>query len=309
MSIYAVGGATIEANLFALETGQAGTYRISIKDTPGGSYFLEPTTSGVVESVAGSGLYSWSGTAPVTVGTYSVIWDAGTTAQVLATEDLIVTSSGTQPIPSAGGNLTTRAAVQAFLESTDSSRDDAIDAAIINASAAITRYCAREFTTTASAARTFAITPTETRGGPLGPYRVDLAPYDLRTVASVHLHYATPEEATLTTADYLLLPENGTGSTYTEMLVRKGADVQSGDRFARFGTAQLRIDGAWGFASVPADVAYACILTVASWLRRDVPALEAGLDDPRMMLPDQPMGRRIPGAALALLSHYRRVPV
>lgn len=208
----------------------------------------------------------------------------------------------------AAGDLTTRADVQTFLESSDTSRNAAIDAAITNASTAITRYCAREFVPTASAARTFSIIPTETRG-PLGPYRVDLSPFDLRTVSTAHLHYSTADQVTLTTADYLLLPENGTGSTYTEMLIRKAADVQTGDRFANFGTAQVRISGAWGFASIPTDVAYACILTVAGWLRRDVPALEAGLDDPRMMLPDQPMGRRIPGAALALLSPYRRVPV
>jgi len=208
----------------------------------------------------------------------------------------------------AAGDLTTRADVQTFLESTDTTRDDAIDAAITNASAAITRYCAREFTATASAARTFAVSPTETMGS-LGAYRVSLEPYDLRTVSTAHLHYGTAEAVTLTSADYLLRPENGTGSTYTEVLIRKSADVKAGDRYADFGTAALRIDGAWGFATVPTDVAYACILTVASWLRRDVPVLEAGLDDPRMMLPDQPMGRRIPGAALALISPYRRVPV
>lgn len=308
MSIYAVGGATIEATLFALETGKVGTYRVSILNTPGSTYFLNPTTSGIVEEPAGSGLYSWSGTAPTTVGQYSVVWDAGTTSQVLATEDLIITSTGTQPVPSAGNNLTTRAAVQAFLESTDSSRNDAIDAAIVNASAAITRYCAREFVPTASATRTFSVVPVET-AGPLGPYRVDLAPYDLRTITTAHLHYGTPEQVTMTAADYLLRPENSTAGTYTELLIRKAVSVKTGDRFSNFGTAELRIAGAWGFGTIPADVSYACILTVAGWLRRDVPALEAGLDDPRMMLPDQPMGRRIPGAALALLNPYRRTPV
>ena len=208
----------------------------------------------------------------------------------------------------AAGDLTTRADVQTFLESSDTSRNSAIDAAIINASAAITRYCAREFVPTATATRTFAVVPTETRG-PLGAYRVDLAPYDLRTVTTAHLHYGTPAQATLTTSDYLLQPQNGTGPTFTEMLIRKSANVQSGDRIADFGTAELRIAGAWGFSAIPSDVSYACILTVATWMRRDVPALEAGLDDPRMMLPDQPMGRRIPGAALALLSPFRRLPV
>jgi len=308
MSIYATGGATIEAVLFALETGRVGTYRVSILDTPTGNYFLQPTTAGIVEQPGTSALYTWSGTAPTVVGQYSVIWDAGTTSQILGTEDLYITSTGTQPVPSAGNNLTTRAAVQTFLESTDSSRNDAIDSAIINASTAITRYCAREFISTASATRTFSVIPTETRG-PLGAYRVDLAPYDLRTVSSAYLHYGTTAQVQLATADYLLRPENGTGGTYTEFLIRKSANVQSGDRIADFGTAELRIAGAWGFASIPADVSYACILTVAGWLRRDVPALEAGLDDPRMMLPDQPMGRRIPGAALALLNPYRRIPV
>jgi len=308
MSIYATGGATIEATLFALESGQVGTYRVSILNTPGSTYFLNPTTSGISESPASTGLYSWSGTAPTTVGQYSVVWDAGTTSQVLATEDLIITSTGTQPVPSAGNNLTTRAAVQTFLESADSSRNDAIDSAIINASTAITRYCAREFVSTASATRTFPVDPSLTRG-PLGPYIVDLAPYDLRTVTTAHLHYGTADQVALTSADYLLWPENAAGGTYTGLLIRSATQVKAGDRFSSFGTAELRIAGAWGFGSIPADVSYACILTVAGWLRRDVPALEAGLDDPRMVLPDQPMGRRIPGAALALLAPYRRIPV
>lgn len=207
----------------------------------------------------------------------------------------------------AAGDLTTRADVQTFLESTDSSRNAAIDAAITNASAAITRYCAREFTPTASATRTFSVQPRV--AAPLGAYLVDLQPYDLRTITTAHLHYGTPDQVTLASADYLLRPENPTGTTYTDMLIRSSVPIASGQRYADFGSAELRIAGAWGFASVPTDVAYACILTVASWLRRDVPALEMGLDDPRMVLPDQPMGRRIPGAALALLGPYRRAPV
>ncbi len=63
---------------------------------------------------------------------------------------------------------------------------------------------------------------------------VDLAPYDLRTVTTAHLHYGTADQITLTSADYLLLPENGTGGTYTEVLLRKSADVKAGDRFADF---------------------------------------------------------------------------
>jgi hypothetical protein len=154
----------------------------------------------------------------------------------------------------AAGDLTTRADVQTFLESTDSSRNSAIDAGITNASQAISRYCAREFTATASATRTFDVNPTETRG-PLGPYRVDLQPYDLRTVTTAHLHYGTADQVTLTTADYLLLPENAAGSVYTGLLIRQSVNVKAGDRIADFGSAQLRIAGAWGFSTVPTDVA------------------------------------------------------
>jgi len=308
MSIYATGGATIEAVLFALETGRVGTYRVSILNTPGTSYFLNPTAAGISENPSGSGLYAWTGTAPVTIGQYSIVWDAGTTSGVLGTEDLYITATGTQPVVSSGTNLTTRAAVKTFLETTDSARDSAIDAAISQASEAITRYCSREFTPTAAATRTIAVDPGRTRG-PLGPYIVDLAPYEVRTVTTAHLHYGTADQATLASADYLLLPQNGTGGTYTDLLLRKSVNVKAGDRFADFGSASLRIVGDWGMSAVPTDVSYACVLTVASWLRRDVPALEAGLDDPRMVLPDQPMGRRIPGAALALLAPFRRIPV
>lgn len=308
MSIYAVGGATIEAVLFALETGRVGTYRVSILNTPGTTYFLNPTTAGISESPAGSGLYAWSGTAPVTIGQYSIVWDAGTNAGVLGTEDLYITATGTQPVVSSGTNLTTRAAVKTFLETTDTDRDSAIDAAISQASSAISRYCAREFTPITSTTRTVTVDPTRTRG-PLGAYLVDLAPYELRTISAAYLHYGTPAQVTLAASDYLLQPQATQTGTYTEMLIRIAADVKSGERFGNFGTAELSITGTWGMDAVPNDVSYACVLTVASWLRRDVPALEAGLDDPRMMLPDQPMGRRIPGAALALLSPFRRIPV
>lgn len=90
MTIYAAPNATIEASLQAINSGGTGTYRISILDTPNGLVFLAPTTSGITERPAASGVYHWTGQGPAVLGTYTVVWDYGVSNNVIAVEELVV---------------------------------------------------------------------------------------------------------------------------------------------------------------------------------------------------------------------------
>lgn len=93
--LYASPGAPFEATLDSVYTAgleSPPTFRISIIDTPNGNYFLEPTSQGIYEKPAGSGIYAWAGTSPSTTGRYTIYWDdGGDPAEVFAVEDFVVT--------------------------------------------------------------------------------------------------------------------------------------------------------------------------------------------------------------------------
>jgi hypothetical protein len=99
MTVFAAPNSVIEASLQANNTGGAGTYRISIIDTPSGLVFLPATAVGINERPELSGIYHWTGQGPARRGTYSIIWDTGNDSSVLAVEELVV--SGTAPAPTA----------------------------------------------------------------------------------------------------------------------------------------------------------------------------------------------------------------
>ncbi len=304
MSIYAVSGATIEAVLLAQETGKVGTYRISILDTPGDSYWLNPTTSGITESPAGSSVYAWTGTAPVTVGTYTVVWDAGTSSQVLAIEDLIVSSGGVQPVGPSGGDLCTLADVRQALElpAADTTRDNLIQSLISDLSRAIMREYDREFApVTASATRRFEI--------PAGSLLLDLTPYDLRTVSSLTLNPDIGGGSALTAStDFQLMPVNSAQGTYLGVrFSNRVSSLHSSQTAMDFGYTLCDIAGAWGFGAVPQDVKRACVIAVQSALRRDLTELAiAGIEEAQMISPEGPATHAIPAASRRLLAPYRR---
>jgi len=90
--LYASPDSPFEATFDSVYTGGVTEFRISIIDTPTGDYFLEPTSVGIYEKPAGSGIYAWAGTAPPTTGQYTIYWDdGGDPAEVYAVEDFIVT--------------------------------------------------------------------------------------------------------------------------------------------------------------------------------------------------------------------------
>lgn len=301
MSIYAKGGATIEALLQAVTPGQVGTYRVSIVDTPSGATFLAPTTSGIVENPTGSGIYAWSGTAPATVGQYAIIWDAGTSSNVLGVEDLIINEQGAEPIT---GNLCTLLDVRLALElpTSDVTRDDLINSLITSFSRAIMREVDREFApTTASATRRFRL------GN--GSLTLDLSPYDLRSASSVTLNPESANSTALTaTTDYQLIPFQPQDGTYLGIKFASNlTNLHTSDTARDFGYTLVDVAGAWGFPAVPEDVRRACIVAVQSAMRRDLTELAiAGIDEPQAIAPEGPATHAIPAASRRLIAPYRR---
>lgn len=315
MSIYATSGATIEAILQAAETGKVGTYRVSIIDTPTSNYWLNPTTAGITEVPAGSSVYAWTGTAPSTIGTYTVVWDAGTTSQVLAVEDLVITQSGVQPSSPSGIDLVTLADVRTELELpvADTSRNTLIGVVITAVSRAIITYCQREFRTeaaNATATRKFRI--------PVGSYLLDLNPYDLHSTASLAVTINVEDEGGGTEleqgTEFYAMPygaAGNTGGTYTSIQIsRDVAQLHSGQDARRFGFTPVTVHSQhWGFASVPTDVKRAAIMAVAANLDRRLDAFGVSQDLVDTDVGIQPLRAAsfaLPTSTMALLAPYRR---
>lgn len=205
-------------------------------------------------------------------------------------------------------DLTTLAAVRTRLElpAADTSRDTLISALITSASDAIMREVDREFAPATSGTPTTRrrrIYPTKRVDGSL---YVDLAPYDLRSVTTMTLH---PEESSPTvltaTTDYILGPPEAPLGVYTYVLLRNTLTLSS-TLLNRFGFAYLDIAGQWGFASVPSDVAEACIDAVTSWLRRDTVSFGFDESEGRGLAPLRQGTYSLPTAALKKLAPFRR---
>jgi hypothetical protein len=201
-------------------------------------------------------------------------------------------------------DLCTLADVRASLEipTADTSRDALIATLITAASEAILNETDREFApVTASATRRFRVDGRQ----------VSLAPFDLRTVSAATMNPETSSPTTLTvTSDYQLLPIGAPSGTYTSLeLSGFLASLYASNTLYAFGYALLDITGAWGFATVPLDVNRACVITVGSWLRKDVATMfgpgEIGLAGG--IAPSFPATLEIPRAALYLLGPFYRL--
>jgi hypothetical protein len=178
--------------------------------------------------------------------------------------------------------------VREFLQKqvSDVTQDPVILSLIGRASRAITRLTQREFTPTTAATRTFRTT---------GRF-VDLSPYDIRTATQVR---DLEGPTVLDTDEYLLLPLPSQDGTYF-MLELYGSGLTT----PRFKHRRVEVTGDWGFADVPADVEHACIVTVATWLRRDVAAFSTtfSIDEARLERPEA-----LPFAVARSLDSYKRV--
>lgn len=93
---------TFEASAFNFTTGLVGTIGVRVVDGQGGTSIAR-TTSGIVESPSGSGVYTATLTAPADVGQYEVVWDDAGSPTRWAAEDLTVTASGSVPVTGSTG--------------------------------------------------------------------------------------------------------------------------------------------------------------------------------------------------------------
>lgn len=102
--IYAAPGATTEIVADNFATGLAGTIGYRVR-TSAGADSIARTTVGIVEDIAGSGIYRANITAPATAGQYTIVWDDGAGSPKYATEELVVTytAPGVVAGPSYGG--------------------------------------------------------------------------------------------------------------------------------------------------------------------------------------------------------------
>lgn len=214
------------------------------------------------------------------------------------------------------GELTDLATVRRHLElpNTDTSRDALITTLIEQASSVIYRHCGREFkkpSPDVDEARIVRVDP-ERRFGRQGYYFVDLYPYDIRTITSAELHWNTPDEQTLVVGTDVVVEPLATAtptSPHPHVFLSPNLVVATGTSFANFGFVDLRITGRWGWNQIPKDVDYATVITVASWLRRDVTEFALEMGDARGLAPEAPATFAVPMAAVRILEHYRRRPV
>ena len=194
----------------------------------------------------------------------------------------------------AASDLCTVAQVREFIQKPtgDTGQDAVIQSIITRASALITDETSREFAPpTSSSARTFEYSG----GGWLG-----LAPYDLRTVTQIRVDVDETSPTTLQSTEYRLWPYPARDGVYTA--VRLAPYIVHSR--ARWETRLVEVTGAWGFATVPAAVEHACVLTAAEHLRRNVQTFSTvfRLDEG---LVERPMS--IPSAAWSALQPYTRM--
>lgn len=194
----------------------------------------------------------------------------------------------------AAQDLVTSSQVRQFLQKgvSDTTQDTEIAAMVTAASDAIMREAQREFktTTSGSTARTF-----EYKGGGL----VDFAPFDLRSVTLVRLDSDDSSPTTLSSGEYRLTPVNIPQGVYTGIQIEPLTAVSRG----RWATRILEVTSAtWGFSAVPQEIQRACIITVATWLRRDVTAYENTLGPEG----EEIAPRSLPMPAVDLIAPFKR---
>lgn len=193
----------------------------------------------------------------------------------------------------AAADLCTLEDVRLFLgkDDSDTSQDAVIASLISRASLAIMRDCQREFApASSSAARVFRYST---------PGRMSLAPYEARTVTNVRMDSDQASPVTLTASQYRLWPVPAPDGTYLTLLF----DGTEGSSASAWRDRVVEVTGTWGMAAVPEDVRHACVVTAATWFRRDVAAFSTTfkLDEDRVERPEV-----LPAQVRGLLDRYRR---
>lgn len=302
--IYAQPGATFEATVSNAPTGLVGTLGVRIMDGQGATVLARATT-GIVESPAGSGIYTATLTAPTTAGQYVIAWDTGGATSTWASEDLTVTSSAVVAAVPTGLDLCTLADVRALMQKsgTDVAQDALIASLITRVSTKIMRDTGREFVPggpdglpATAATRTFEF--------PWESTLVNLAPYDLKTVTAVKVDTDQGAGIVLSTDEYRTWPQPARYGTYQALRVQPFSS-QLGRVMWR--NRQLAVTGDWGFPSIPPEVTQAAAETVVHWITAN-PAAHRFAGSPDSGVP--PVAPRgYPMSALDLLSGFKRMTV
>jgi hypothetical protein len=290
---------TITVNGVAFDlTGATVRFRMRDDDS---STLLVDSPATVVSAPAGTVRYDWASLDTATAGDFTGWWRvtlAGGAIQETPEFAVSVVEHG-----AASGTLATLEDVRREMNTPDNdvTDDDRILSYLDVASQAIMNEYEREFAPITTATRTIDFDRSRI---------VDLAPWDLQSVSAVTLDPESAAPITLTLGtDYVLRPVVQANGVYTSLRLGNYLVPISGDYRFRFGYSQLAITGTWGFPSVPGPVKQACVLTVASWLRRDFGNFDVqDLVGGRTITPDTPINMSIPPAARRLLQPYRRSP-
>lgn len=193
---------------------------------------------------------------------------------------------------------------------TDTARDNALALAITDASRTIMDEVRREFApAVASAKRRFALGWHPEFGWWLD-FDSFQGPCDCRSVSAVTVD---PDDTAtvVVSSDWKLLPvggdcQDGSGNAiFTELQLSSYLAMTPTSLF-KFGTIEIDVTGAWGFAAVPEDVQEACFITVREWMHNGAPADNTYWQDAREGQPIAPASWGIPPAALRKLSNWRK---
>jgi hypothetical protein len=126
-----------------------------------------------------------------------------------------------------------------------------------------------------------------------GTNRLNLFPYFLGALTSVTFDTEQGGTSTaLTNEEYFLRPLDPQDGAYRWLYLPDHTATTP---------RQVSVLGNWGFSTVPADVEQACIITVATWMRREVAAFSTtfSLEEDRVERPEA-----LPRTAMRLLSPY-----
>lgn len=189
-------------------------------------------------------------------------------------------------------DLTTLAAVKAFLKKTGDSGadDDELQELITSASSVITKYCRRQFVPDAGNP----VTHRFRSSSRIIPFRN----FDLQAAATVTLNPQSTSPQVLTEwTDYELLPLDGDELLGTYTYIKLLRHCWNRGHFI------VDIDGTWGAATIPPDVAKACDVTVAEWFRSKVAAFSTVFNDEGVHVVPAPL----PTMVCGWLEPYRRV--
>ena len=125
------------------------------------------------------------------------------------------------------------------------------------------------------------------------------------TLVQIDTDVSSPGATTITSDQYQLFPISNdfgivTGIRFYTYAV--GPVLRQGANIPR----QLSVTATWGWSSVPAAVEQACILTVATWVRRDSQQYSSTFNTEEAA---HQRPQAIPSAAWDLLAPYMKVPV